>query len=277
MLAPTIRPVTIADLLNLEPQGDDRWHGHSPVPTGRSDLFGGQVAAQALSAASRTVASGHLANSVHCYFMRRGDPAVPLEISVDRVRDGRTYSSRRIEVCQNGKPIFEMLASFHVDEPGDEYDHAMPQSVPDPDELAPRSLTPGADHGLDVRIVPVEAPLVRWWGRVPTTFPDDPAMHLCALLYASDLRAGSAAIMAIGHDDSTPMELRPKDGPIVNFGSLDHALWFHRVPRVDEWFFVEVKPMTVRDSRGLVLGTIFDRQGVHLATFTQEMFLKVAL
>jgi acyl-CoA thioesterase-2 len=110
---------------------------------------------------------------------------------------------------------------------------------------------------------------------MPSPFPTDPALHLCALLYASDMRAGSAAIDTLGFESVGPLPVDAEGQPIGNFGSLDHAIWFHRVPRVDEWFFCEVRPLSVRDSRGLVLGLMFDRQGRHLATFTQEMFLKI--
>jgi acyl-CoA thioesterase II len=269
--------VTLATILDVEAIDDDTWRAWTPPGTHRQDIFGGQVAGQALRAAGLTVAAEHLPNSVHCYFLRRGQRDLPLEIRVERVRGGRTYTSRRVDVRQQDKTIFAMLASFHAEEPGPEYDHAMPSGIPEPDTLPPDRQNIW-DSDLETRTVPVEGPAVRWWGRVPKPFPPDPLMHCCALLYASDMRAGSAAMQAIEID----FGFGPTPGgdvsgrPVGNLGSLDHALWFHRTPAVDDWFFCDVRPLTVRDSRGLVLGTIFDRDGRHLATFTQEMFLKVS-
>lgn len=271
--------MTLASILTVEEMDDDTWRAWTPPGSARPDIYGGQVAGQALRAACLTVDNGHLPNSVHCYFLRRGQPQLPIDITVERVRAGRTYSSRRIDVRQDGKTIFAMLASFHGDEPGREFDHPMPSGIPDPESLPDPEMGPWSP-ALEVRTVEIEAPLVQWWGRVAEPFPADPSMHYCGLLYASDLRAGGAAMAAVGYDfgvrspgvggEAEEESLRS----FGNFGSLDHALWFHRAPAVDEWFFCEVRPLTVRDSRGLVLGTMFDRAGRHLATFTQEMFLK---
>jgi acyl-CoA thioesterase II len=269
--------VTLATILDVEAIEDGTWRAWTPPGTPRPDIFGGQVAGQALRAASLTVADEHLPNSVHCYFLRRGQRDLPLEIRVERVRGGRTYSSRRVDVRQDDKTIFAMLASFHAEEPGPEYDHSMPDDIPEPDTLAPEAENVW-EPAIEIRTVPVESPAVRWWGRVAQPFPSDPLLHCCALLYASDMRAGSAAMEAIGVSAGffPPPGGGPTTRPVGNFGSLDHALWFHRTPTVDDWFFCDIRPLTVRDSRGLVLGTMFDRHGRHLATFTQEMFLKLA-
>ncbi len=263
----------LASILDLEEVDNDRWRAWTPPGSLRSDIFGGQVAGQALRAASLTVEPQHLPNSVHGYFLRRGQSALPIDIYVERTRAGRTYTSRRVDVRQEDKTIFAMLTSFHAEEPGREFDHAMPPGIPDPQLLPGAPIGTEWHPGFEVRTVEVEGPAVQWWGRVPRPFPSDPMMHFCALLYASDLRAGGAAMAAIGYGAGGPV--RDGEGrPIGNFGSLDHALWFHRTPKVDDWFFCDVRPLTVRDSRGLVFGTIFDREGRHLASFTQEMFLK---
>jgi acyl-CoA thioesterase-2 len=269
--------VTLAEILSLEPIGDDVWRAWTPAGTNRSDIFGGQVAGQSLLAASLTVDPAYVANSVHCSFLRRGQPAHPLDIRVERTRAGRTYASRRVEVVQDDKVIFTMQASFHVDEPGPEFAQPMPGGVPDPDTIVVAPSQPVWDPALDMRSIESSPPRAQWWCRTNGSFPDDPTMHTCGLLYASDLRSGGAAMMAVGYvpfgepgvDEDTP----PSAG---NFGSLDHAMWFHRAARVDDWFFCDVQPLNVRDSRGLVLGAIFDRAGRHVATFTQEMFLKAA-
>jgi acyl-CoA thioesterase-2 len=262
------------ELLDLEEVGPDVWRGWTPENSGRPDIFGGQVAAQALRAATYTVEPAHLANSVHCSFLRRGRPDLPLDAHVERLRAGRTYTSRRVEVLQDDKVIFTMVASFHLPEPGPEVDLTAPATVPGPDEIASMPGMGQWQPSVEMRMVVGEGPEVRWWGRVRSPFPSDPALHLCGLLYASDLHAGGAAMAAVG----APM-MPPTPGSPVRragaFGSLDHCLWFHRLPRVDEWFFCQVHALQVRDSRGLVLGTMFDERGRHLASFTQEMFLKL--
>jgi acyl-CoA thioesterase-2 len=127
---------------------------------------------------------------------------------------------------------------------------------------------------FEMRNVPSEGFGIRYWARV-TPFPAEPLLHSCALLYVSDMRAGSPVIEASGLPSFGPPGSDANERRLVNLGSLDHALWFHTTPRVDEWFFCEVQPLTVRDSRGLVIGTMHDVAGHHVATFVQEMFLKV--
>jgi acyl-CoA thioesterase-2 len=269
--------VTLAEILDVANVGPDTWQAWTPPDSGRPDIFGGQVAGQALRAATMTVPPGHLPNSVHCYFLRRGQAELPIEITVERTRAGRTYSSRRIDARQEGRTIFAMLASFHVDEPSREFDHAMPVGIPDPDSLpAPQHRVPW-ESLVDLRTIRIEAPGIQWWCRVADPFPDDPVLHFCGLLYASDFRAGGAAMAAVGIPSG--MEPQPEGDSVAragNFGSLDHAVWFHRPPVVNEWFFCDARPLTVRDSRGLVLGRMFDREARHIATFAQEMFLKEA-
>ena len=264
----------LAAVFDLEDLGNDVWRGWTPPGSARPDIFGGQVAGQALLAASRTVDPSHHVNSVHCAFLRRGQPALPLDFAVERTR-GRTYSNRRVAATQDGKLIFSMLASFHHDEPSREYLRTMPTDVVFPDDL-PVPATPAMwDPGLEMRPIDNSEPKMRYWTRLNGSLSEDPTFHECGLLYASDLRAGGAAMVAIGFvpfGTSVPGTEMPPPGS--SFGSLDHALWFHRRPWIDDWIFTEVEPIAVRDSRGLVLGTMFDREGRHVATFTQEMFLK---
>jgi acyl-CoA thioesterase-2 len=267
--------MTLEEILDLEEVAADVWRGRTPENSGRPDIFGGQVAAQALRAATHTVDPTHLVNSVHCSFLRRGRPDLPVDSHVERLRAGRTYSSRRVDVYQDGKIIFTMVASFHLPEPGPEVDLTVPSVVPGPDELASPTGFGLWSPPVEMRMVPTESPEVRWWGRVASPFPADPSLHQCGLLYASDLHAGGAAMAAVG----TPMVPPPSESGqrTGNFGSLDHCFWFHRVPRVDQWFLCEVRSLQVRDSRGLVHGAIFDEDGLHLATFSQEMFLKLTV
>jgi acyl-CoA thioesterase-2 len=264
--------VALEDILRAVELREDVYRASTPPGSGRSDIFGGQVAGQALRAALHTVRPDHLPNSVHGYFLRRGQRDLPLDIHVERLRAGRTYTSRHVDVRQEGKTIFAMLASFHADEPSPEFDHPMPEGVPDPDSLEDSDVE-RFWSAFEMRVIATEGPLVQWWARVPDPFPPDPAMNYCALLYASDVRAGGAAISAISGSDGGIAD--GSQVPAGNFGSLDHAVWFHRCPDVRQWFFCDVRPLTVRDSRGLVIGRMFDREGRHLATFTQEMFLKI--
>ena len=270
----------LSKILQLEDVGEDRWRAWTPAMPQRPDnfIFGGQVAAQALRAATLTVVPEHHPNSVHGYFLRRGRSNLPLDIQVERVRAGRTYTSRRVDVRQDDKTIFAMLASFHADEPGREYDHPMPSGIPAPESLPESADDFGWTSSVEIRHVMVEGPSVRWWGRVRQPFPPDPVLHFCALLYESDLRAMGAAAAAIGFGFPERPALDAEGGWRRNFGdfgSLDHALWYHRTPVVDEWVFCDVQALTVRDSRGLVIGRMFDAGGRHLATFTQEVFLKL--
>jgi acyl-CoA thioesterase II len=276
---PTVPSTNLGEILDLVRLDDDHYQALTPPGSNRSDIFGGQVASQALRAAGHTVADGHFPNSVHCYFLRRGRPDIPIDMFVERTRAGRTYTSRKVDARQDGKTIFSMLASFHAPEPGAEHELPMPRGARGPDDWDAES-----NGGLawsvpfEMRNVPTNGLEVRYWARV-TPFEAPPLLHACALLYVSDMRAGSPAIEAAGlraYDRPSPPGAPPaQSGQEVNLGSLDHALWFHAVPRVDEWFFCEVRPLTVRDSRGLVMGTMHDVAGHHLATFVQEMFLKV--
>lgn len=267
-------PATLTELLDLERLDEDVHRGWTPSGSGRPDIFGGQIAAQALRAAALSVEADHLPDSVHCYFLRRGRPELPIDLFVERTRAGRTYTSRRVEARQDAKTILTMLASFHAEEPGKEEELPMPAGVSGPDGARQPDGPPGWEVPFEIRSMPVDGSGVRYWARMSSPFPADPVLHACALLYASDMRTGSPAMRAIGVDpEARP---GPRKGAVRgNFGSLDHALWFHRIPRVDQWFLVDVRVVTVRDSRGLVLGTTHDRDHRHLATFAQEMFLKV--
>ena len=166
----TAAPVDLASILELEEVGDDQWRAWTPPGSMRSDIFGGQVAGQALRAASLTVVPEHLPNSLHGYFLRRGQATLPIDIHVERTRAGRTYTSRRVDVRQEGKTIFAMLASFHADEPGREFDHEMARNIPDPDSLSPAA---GSEWhpGIEVRTVDAEGPVGAVVGSDPAAVP----------------------------------------------------------------------------------------------------------
>ena len=272
-------------LLDLEALGDDRFQGISP-PDGPQRVFGGQVAGQALVAAGRTVDRERRVHSLHGYFVRPGDPSVPITYTVENIRDGRSFSVRRSVAEQHGKVIFFMSASFHQPEEGLDHAEPAPADVPPPDEvptMAERlakyeeragiwSVVP---RPIDVRYVgepgwvpagdrPAE-PRQRVWMRLAGKLPDDPVLHTCVLAFASDLTLLDSVLSAHG----------AVWGPGGFVGaSLDHAMWFHRPFRADEWFLYDCVSPSASGARGLATGRMFTLDGRHIATAVQEGLLR---
>jgi acyl-CoA thioesterase II len=276
-------------LLDLERIEENIFRGVSPeVSTVR--VFGGQVAGQALVAAGRTVEPGRGVHSLHAYFIRPGDPRVPIVYEVDRIRDGRSFTTRRVVAVQRGKAIFSLSASFHHGEPGIEHAQAMPD-VPPPEELPSRteSLLRFADElgplarlpqPIDVRYVTEPPWEVRgrggrrearnqvWMradGQLPET-PDGDLLHVCMLTYASDMTLLDSVLVKHGvywNQDE------------VSGASLDHALWFHRPFRFDDWVLYDCDSPTASGARGLATGRFFTRDGTYVATVVQEGLLRV--
>lgn len=280
----------LVDLLALEPLEVDLYRGFSP-PEQRLRVFGGQVAAQSLIAAGRTVADGRGAerpvHSLHAYFLRPGDPKIPILYQVDRIRDGGSFTTRRVAAVQQGEPIFHLSASFHVPESGVSHQELMP-SVPDPETLptwqeamAPYAMAVGEsmDHQrpIDVRHVgepmrtsPVETaprpPTHRMWLRADGRLPDDPLLHACMVAYASDMTLLDTVML--------PHGLIWTQGTQV---SLDHAMWFHRPFRADEWLLYDQHSPTASGARGLATGTIFTRDGRLAVSVVQEGLLRTRI
>ncbi len=272
-------------LLDLRPLADDRFEGVSP-PVGPQRVFGGQVAAQALVAAGRTVDPSRPVHSLHGYFVRGGDPSEPIEYGVENIRDGRSFSVRRCVAYQHGKPIFTMSSSFQRIEAGLDHQTTAPPDVPGPHEtptLAER-LAPYPDrlavweanpHPLDVRYVtepgflrPGDRPASdrqRVWMRFDGTLPDDPLLHACALTFASDMTLLDAILSVHG-------EVWGPGGMVG--ASLDHALWLHRPFRADEWFLYDCTSPSASGARGLATGHMFTEDGRHIATAVQEGLLR---
>lgn len=272
-------------LLDLERIEDDIFRGVSPAES-PVRVFGGQVAGQALIAAGRTVPAERRVHSLHAYFIRGGDPSIPIVYEVDRIRDGRSFTTRRVTAIQRGKAIFALSASFQVDEPGIDHGEPMP-AVPDPeglpthaeraapvrDRLGAQALLP---RPIDLRHVTEPAWLSRGsgprearsqvWMRADGTLPDDQLLHVCVLTYCSDLTLLDAVLarhgVYWGLDD-------------VTGASLDHALWFHRPFRADEWFLYDCASPSASGGRGLATGRFFSHDGRHLATVVQEGLLRV--
>jgi acyl-CoA thioesterase-2 len=266
-------------LFDLEPIEKDIFRGRHPAePNPRGHVFGGQVAAQALMAAGRTVEPERAVHSLHAYFIRAGDASVPIVFTVDRIRDGRSFTTRRVVAIQHGQGIFALEASFQLDQAGVDFQAPMPDS-PTPQALTgsgtgsakgtPSEFEAGLPFEI-IRIPRAEPPPERrtslQWLRARGQLPDDPLIQACALTYASDLIPGSAVIETLGID-YTKHDFR--------MASLDHAVWFHRPGRVDDWLLVESDSMSASGARALVSGRVFARDGVQVATIVQELMIRV--
>ncbi len=247
-------------LLELEPLEVNLFRGLSPHED-RQRVFGGQVAAQALVAAGRTVSADRPVHSLHAYFLRPGDPNIPIVYEVDRIRDGKSFTTRRVVAIQHGRAIFNLAASFQIVEPGP--DHQMP-------DLAEWLVR---ERPIDSR--PVEDP--RWldptprepqqdvWIRANGDLPDAPLIHECVVAYASDLTLLDTAMFphAISYREQHYM-----------IASLDHAMWFHRPFRADDWLLYHQTSPTASRARGLAQGSLFCQDGTLAVTVTQEGLIR---
>lgn len=262
---------SLLDLLDLQPSGPDRFSAITPAE-GPSRLFGGQVAAQALRAATLTVAPDRPPHSLHCYFIRPGRPGTSLELSVDRTRDGRSFTTRTVSAAQDGEPILTLSASFHSPEEGDDWQLLLPDAVPEPDRvvapewpmarfnaMSPFELRPVGGPGPEG--IPVMHPL---WVRARQRLPDDAVLHACVIAFISDMGVVSSA-------RAPTSTARAFAG-----ASLDHALWFHRPARADEWLLFEVEPVSNFGGRGLARGTMRTEGGTLVASISQEALLRSA-
>jgi acyl-CoA thioesterase-2 len=252
-------------------------------------IFGGEVAAQALVAAGRTVSADRSVHSLHAYFLRPGDPGAPILYTVDPIRDGRSFSTRRVVAVQHGEPVFHLSASFHVAEDG--VTHQLPPPVaPQPEELptAEESLRTADERSrtwfarisgafpLELRF-PEEmprfatvrgerrAPRQRVWVRSAQALSDDPLVHVCAATYASDLFLLAASL---------PPHGVVIDDPGVLVASLDHAVWFHAPFRADDWLFYDQEGTWAGKARALCRGSFFDRDGRLVASVVQEGLIR---
>ena len=278
----------VLDILDLEPLEVNLFRGRSPQSRWQR-VFGGQVIGQALVAACRTVedVTARPPHSLHAYFLLGGDPKVPIIYEVDRIRDGKSFTTRNVKAIQHGRAIFSMSVSFHLSEPGLNHQVKMPD-VPKPDEL------PG-DEELKERIYPLlPEPARRYyererpiefrpvefsrylgeksengrfdiWIRATGRLPDEPAIHQCVLAYASDMMLLDAALIPHG---------RSVFSEDIMAASLDHALWFHRPFRADEWLLYSQDSPSLADSRGFSRGLIFASDGTLVASVAQEGLLR---
>jgi acyl-CoA thioesterase II len=270
-------PESLADLvelLDLELIDVDLFRGRQPE-TSMQRVFGGQVLGQALVAATRTVPEDRAVHSLHAYFLRPGDTSVPIVYRPEPTRDGGTFSSRRVVASQHGKAILYMSASFQRAEPGLDHADPMPDGVLPPDEaptlasiLEARSGRPADDWkkewaALDVRLAGMTG--TQFWIRAAGKLPDDQALHSCVLAYASDLTLLGASLL--------PHQVIIGD-PRIQPASLDHAMWFHRSFRADEWLLYDQASPSASGARGFATGRLFTVDGTLVASVVQEGLIR---
>ena len=274
----------LVELLDLEAIDVNLFRGRQPDTT-LQRVFGGQVAAQALIAADRTTSDEVSVHSLHSYFLRPGDPAVPIVYDVDPLRDGKSFATRRVLARQHGRPIYAMTASFQVREDGFEHQDQMPDAGQPEDALDLGEMyrspdSPRADEwtrdwaALDLRWIgdskhglagsEKHPALARYWVRVAGKIPDEPILHEAALTYASDLTLIRTSLV--------PHDVEWEGG--VQAASLDHSVWFHRPFRADEWLLYAQRSPSASGARGLIFGQLFSREGVLVASVAQEGLIR---
>ena len=275
----------IVRLLDVERIEKNLYRG--PNDANSPHVFGGQVLAQGIASAYRTVETDRPLHSLHAYFLRAGDWNHPVLYDVDPIRDGRSFTTRRVTAVQHGRAILEMSTSWQKQEPGLEH------AVPMPDVPAPDSLTPDRERYLRLaekhprvrrfafRFEAIDSrqvegilmtdprrhePVKHTWMRTADRLPDDPAVHLCLLAYMSDMDFMSTSLLPHGRN--------PAGGQDIQGASLDHALWFHRPFRADEWLLFAKESPSAHGARGFVRGTFFDAQGRIVASAMQECLIR---
>ncbi|KQV04686.1 MULTISPECIES: acyl-CoA thioesterase II [unclassified Kitasatospora] len=280
---------SFVDLLRIEQLDENLFRGscHAGAPM---RAFGGQVAAQALTAAGRTVDAGRQVHSLHGYFLRPGDPRHPIDYQVDRARDGFSYATRRVTAVQHDEVIFTLSASFKYPEPTPGARQSAMPRVPGPEELpdpflawaeaAPQDYLASAFRTLDLRFVPADSPGLPpelpgspqqfVWLRTGSPLPgDDPLLQVCALTYLSDLTLASTTALTV-----QPHRIQRTAPARIMLASLDHAMWFHRPFRADEWLLFAQRSPSASDGRGLAHGEFYDRQGNLVASAVQEALVR---
>ncbi|WP_253795327.1 acyl-CoA thioesterase [Kitasatospora paracochleata] len=276
------------ELLRIEELDENLFRGtcHAGAPM---RAFGGQVAAQALTAAGRTIPRERLVHSLHGYFLRPGDPTRPIVYQVDRVRDGSSYATRRVTALQRGEAIFTLSASFKKPEAATERQRTMPP-VPGPEDLADPFVawerSAPEDYAratifrsMEMRFIPADAPGMPRelpgvpqqfvWLRTGTPLPDDPLLQVCALTYLSDLTLASTTALHL-----QPHMVQRTEPNRALLASLDHAMWFHRPFRADEWLLFAQRSPSASDGRGLAMGEFYDRDGHLVASAVQETLVR---
>jgi acyl-CoA thioesterase-2 len=276
----------LVELLDLEKIEENIFRGQQPDED-RQRVFGGQVAGQALVAATRTVEPGRQVHSLHAYFLRPGDPSIPILYDVDRIRDGKSFTTRRVVAIQHGRAIFNLAASFQTPEVGLDFSVEAPPDTPAPESLPTfkERFAEVADQmgdwyhrprPIDMRYVDAPLPTTpapataqtsqRVWMRADGTLDDDATMHACIVTYASDMTLLDTTLL--------PHRMRWSENT-VQMASLDHAMWFHRPFRADEWLLYAQDTPSTSSSRGLARGQIFTSDGALAISVVQEGLIRV--
>ncbi|TWG97866.1 (3S)-malyl-CoA thioesterase [Mesorhizobium sp. J18] len=278
----------LLSILDLERLEHNLFRGRSHK-VGWQRVFGGQVIGQALTAAQRTVSADRHVHSLHCYFMLPGDPAVPIIYDVDRIRDGGSFTTRRVVAIQHGRAIFSLEASFQVEEEGLDHQIPMPSDVPQPETLrsqrqlidefgdrVPENIRRfwARERPLDVRPVHVAhyttrdklPPRQDVWLRTTGPVPADRALQAAILAYLSDMTLLDTATFAHG---------RSGFDPDVQMASLDHAMWFHRPNPLDDWLLYTQDSPSARGARGFSRGFLYARDGTLIASVAQEGLMRL--
>jgi len=277
----------LVDILDLEQIEVNLYRGRQPPASTLQRVFGGQVAAQALRAACETVEPDRLVHSLHSYFLRGGDTAVPIVYDVERIRDGGSFSTRRVAARQHGKPIFYLTGSFHREESGYDHQDALPdvpapEDCPDLAELLGTFSARAADawrrewSALEIRYVGDTRPggsmkqngrpaQSRLWFRAHGELPDDRVLNTCVLTYASDLTLLASALVPHGVLIGSPS---------IQAASLDHAIWFHRPVRADAWMLYDQVSPSAHGARGFATANIFTEDGTLVASAAQEGLIR---
>lgn len=273
----------LVDLLDLERIDDDLYRG-KPAPNERGRAFGGQVAAQAMIAGLSAAGEHHRLHSLHSYFLLPGDPSMPIVYDVERIRDGRSFQTRRVSARQHGRPIYYQTASYHVDEDGPDHQDRMPEVGGPGSGIDLATLMKSAGHAeatalareweaLDARFLgnsltglaedPDHPSKSRAWMRIAGRLPDDRAVHQAAFTWASDIGLLGTSLAAHSNDHSAFM-----------MASLDHTVWFHRPFRADEWWLYDMHSPSAQGARGLSIGRVFAEDGRLVATVAQEGLIR---
>jgi len=278
----------LISILDLETLERNLFRGRSPQ-TGWQRVFGGQVIAQALVAAQRTVDADRHVHSLHCYFMRPGDPAVPIIYEVDRIRDGKSFTTRRVVAIQHGHAIFSLSASFQIDEPGLEHQFEMPADLPRPETLTsakeliesfidsvPESVRAYWERERPIEFKPVSLthytsreklpPKQNIWIRTTGPVPDDRPLQAAVLAYLSDMTLLDTSLFAHG---------RAVFDADLQVASLDHAMWFHRPNPLDDWLLYTQDSPNTSGGRGFTRGSIYASDGTLVASMAQEGLIRL--
>lgn len=263
-----IQELEFAELFHLEPHGPDTFVAIAALYPWGGRLFGGQVVAQALKAAALTVDATRAVHSLHSYFIRPGSPNEPVRYEVERLRDGRSFTTRQVVARQSAGAILNLSASFHVaeDEADVQVAH-LPQGLPDPDDAALRDDSWGAM--LERRTMPDASDMLGCWVRLDARVGDDPVDHACGLAFMSDAAPSRAARSP--HPDFTGDR---DDRRSFQGASLDHSMWFHRPSRPDAWHWFETRPHGLSGGRGLMTGDVIRHDGTEVATIAQQVLLR---